>query len=197
MLIVGSDPERVETDLAAGVGGVPVVWRGAWAVGVRPAASRCGARPDPVVLRPRRARCRSCRSTHVLLPDVVLARRVDTVAVIGRRLVADGRGGAGHRTDRRAGGPAGRRRCGGGCVASGPSRRGWRRSFHGVGARAWTRCSAPSCRPARGGRRGGGDRRGGPGRVVATGASPAVVVGVGADGRAGCSSNTNSPWLAP
>src|ERR1700678_482445 len=37
----------------------------------------------PVALPPRRGRCRSCRSTHVLLPDVVLARRVDTAAVIG------------------------------------------------------------------------------------------------------------------
>jgi len=39
-------------------------------------------------LRPRRARCRACRQTHVLLPDVVLLRRRDEVAVIGAALVA-------------------------------------------------------------------------------------------------------------
>jgi hypothetical protein len=42
----------------------------------------------PVRLRPRRSRCRSCRVSHVLLPTLVLLRRVDLVAVIGAALVA-------------------------------------------------------------------------------------------------------------
>lgn len=41
----------------------------------------------PVRLRPRRSRCRSCRVSHVLLPTLVLLRRVDLVAVIGAALV--------------------------------------------------------------------------------------------------------------
>ena len=32
----------------------------------------------------RRGRCRVCRRTHALLPDLVLARRLDEVAVVGR-----------------------------------------------------------------------------------------------------------------
>jgi len=42
----------------------------------------------PVRLRPRRSRCQSCRASHVLLPTLVLLRRVDLVAVIGAALVA-------------------------------------------------------------------------------------------------------------
>jgi hypothetical protein len=41
-----------------------------------------------VRLRPRRAYCRRCATTHVLLPVVVLARRADLVEVIGAALVA-------------------------------------------------------------------------------------------------------------
>jgi hypothetical protein len=41
----------------------------------------------------RRGRCAVCRRTHALLPDLVLARRLDEVAVIGRgialRVIAD------------------------------------------------------------------------------------------------------------
>ena len=47
-------------------------------------------------LTPRRARCRSCRSTHVLLPRELLCRRADTVDVIGAAIVAHA-AGAGHR----------------------------------------------------------------------------------------------------
>jgi hypothetical protein len=36
----------------------------------------------------KRSRCRSCRVSHVLLPTLVLLRRVDVVAVIGAALVA-------------------------------------------------------------------------------------------------------------
>jgi hypothetical protein len=93
-LIVGSDPVQVETDLVAGsvscpCGGILGGWGFArWRV--------LRSESGPVALRPRRALCRSCGSTHVLLPDGVLARRVDTVAVIGAGLT-DAAGGAGHR----------------------------------------------------------------------------------------------------
>jgi Domain of unknown function (DUF6431) len=43
-------------------------------------------------LRPRRARCRSCKVTHVLLAVFALARRADTVEVIGTALEAAARG---------------------------------------------------------------------------------------------------------
>jgi hypothetical protein len=49
-----------------------------------------------VALRPRRSWCSRCRCTHVLLPASTLVRRADTVAVIGRALLAKA-GGAGHR----------------------------------------------------------------------------------------------------
>ena len=45
-----------------------------------------------LALRPRRARCRACRVTHVLLPAVVAPRRADTTAVIGSALLASARG---------------------------------------------------------------------------------------------------------
>src|SRR5687768_2398352 len=47
-------------------------------------------------LRPRRAKCRGCGSTHVLLPELCLLRRRDAVAVIGVALAARA-AGAGHR----------------------------------------------------------------------------------------------------
>ena len=46
--------------------------------------------------RPRRARCRGCRGTHVLLADVCLLRRQDEVEVIGQAIEAHV-GGEGHR----------------------------------------------------------------------------------------------------
>ncbi len=45
-----------------------------------------------VSLRPRRARCRTCGGTHVLLPAVVAPRRADTTAVIGSALQASASG---------------------------------------------------------------------------------------------------------
>ena len=47
-------------------------------------------------LRPRRAKCRGCGVTHVLLPEVCLLRRRDAVAVIGAALAARA-AGVGHR----------------------------------------------------------------------------------------------------
>ena len=49
-----------------------------------------------VVLVPRRARCRQCRATHVLLPAWCLARRADAGEVIGLALEAKA-AGSGHR----------------------------------------------------------------------------------------------------
>lgn len=43
-------------------------------------------------LRPRRARCRSCRVTHVLLAVFALVRRADVVEVIGLALAAAAQG---------------------------------------------------------------------------------------------------------
>lgn len=95
VLIVENDPERVEADLAAGLvacprcGGRLARWSFARRRTLRGEAGPCAARP-------RRGRCRSCRSTHVLLPDVALLRRVDVASVIGRALM-DAAAGAGHR----------------------------------------------------------------------------------------------------
>ena len=43
---------------------------------------------EEVELRPRRARCPSCRVTHVLLPTIALLRRHDVAEVIGTALIA-------------------------------------------------------------------------------------------------------------
>lgn len=94
-MIVGSDPEKVEADLVSGSMPCPACAGvlGGWGFARwRVLRSESG----PVALRPRRVRCRSCRSTQVLLPDAVLARRVDTVAVIGAALTVAS-GGLGHR----------------------------------------------------------------------------------------------------
>jgi transposase-like protein len=47
--------------------------------------------------QPRRARCATCRQTHILLPDQTLLRRLDAVDAIGSALTAAG-AGAGYRT---------------------------------------------------------------------------------------------------
>ncbi|MGH8922923.1 MAG: hypothetical protein ACRD0H_32035 [Actinomycetes bacterium] len=49
-----------------------------------------------VRVTPRRCRCTGCGVTHVLLPVLLLARRADTVAVIGAALAAKA-AGVGHR----------------------------------------------------------------------------------------------------
>ena len=83
MLIVADDRAVVETDLAAGRllcprCGVGVL--GGWGCArLRVVRTRAGVRR----LRPRRARCRGCGGTHVLLPDMAFSRRRDEVSVIG------------------------------------------------------------------------------------------------------------------
>src|SRR5919108_2350923 len=45
-------------------------------------------RGEQVRLKPRRARCRACKVTHVLLPTLALLRRMDVVEAIGEALRA-------------------------------------------------------------------------------------------------------------
>jgi hypothetical protein len=95
VLAVRDDPAWVEAELTAGrlscpaCGGALGPW--GWA---RPRRLRTltGARR----LRPRRSRCRACRTSHVLVPTATLVRRGDTIEVIGAALLAK-RAGLGHR----------------------------------------------------------------------------------------------------
>ena len=96
-MIMVVDADQAERDLAAGTlrcprcaGGVLRPW--SWA---RPRPVR---RLDGSVarLRPRRARCRACRASQVLLPAWCLPRRADAADVVGTALVAHA-GGSGHR----------------------------------------------------------------------------------------------------
>ena len=95
MLIVGLDEEQVERDLLSGRLACPACrsplspWGSA-----RPRVIRLAA--GPRTLCPRRSRCRSCDTTHVLLPSLCLARRRDAAAVIGAVIEAKV-AGAGHR----------------------------------------------------------------------------------------------------
>jgi hypothetical protein len=96
MLMVCAGEARVEAELVGGLLACP------WCRGVlgpwghaRERVVRCGG-GRRLRLRPRRAKCRACTKTHVLLPDVCLLRRRDGVAVIGEALVAKA-AGAGHR----------------------------------------------------------------------------------------------------
>lgn len=92
MLIVSDDRAVVEADLAAGRLVCPccrVGVLGGWGCSrLREVRTSGGTRR----LRPRRGRCRerSCRATHVLLPDICLARRRYTGAVIGAALSSIG-----------------------------------------------------------------------------------------------------------
>ena len=91
MLTVGADEAEVERLLAGGglecpwCGGVLARWGHA-----RPRVLRGGQ--ELVRLRPRRARCRGCGATHVLLPAFALLRRADLAEVIGAALAAKAAG---------------------------------------------------------------------------------------------------------
>ena len=95
MLIVCAEQARVEVELVGGLLGCPSCWGrlGPWGHG-RERVLRCSA--GDRLLRPRRARCRGCEGTHVLLPDVALLRRRDEVTVIGEAIEAKV-AGEGHR----------------------------------------------------------------------------------------------------
>ncbi len=92
VLIVSDDRAVVEADLAAGRLACPrcqAAVLGGWGCSrLRQVRTVSGVRR----LRPRRGRCRerSCRATHVLLPDVCLARRRYVVEVIGATLLSMG-----------------------------------------------------------------------------------------------------------
>ena len=87
MLIVCVEQSRVESELVAGGLSCPSCRGvlGPWGH-ARERVLRCwvGAR----LLRPRRGRCRGCAGTHVLLPQIALARRQDEVSVIGAAIEA-------------------------------------------------------------------------------------------------------------
>ncbi len=87
MLSVRAEQAWVESELVAGELSCPSCRGvlGPWGH-ARERVLRCSA--GDRLLRPRRARCRGCEGTHVLLPDVALLRRQDEVAVIGAALEA-------------------------------------------------------------------------------------------------------------
>jgi hypothetical protein len=117
VLIVSDDRAVVEADLAAGrlvcprcLAGV----LGGWGCSrLREVRTSLGVRR----LRPRRGRCRarSCRATHVLLPDLCLAGRHYVAEVIGAALLSMGREGY--------------RSCGERLGVPGETVRDWRRRF--------------------------------------------------------------------
>ncbi len=94
MLTVGLDAGVVENDLQAGHLACPAAGceaaLGPWGWGRARVVRGVGR------VRPRRARCRGCRGTQVLLPASVLLRRADAVTVIGTALLAKAEG-RGHR----------------------------------------------------------------------------------------------------
>ena len=162
MVTVEADPVDVESRLAGGAIGCPACSRRrAQAAGVCPGLARSQGLCDPV--RPRRARCRSCLVTHVLLPVTVLLRRAHAAERVWMSLTARAQGFGHRRIAARSEGPGGH---GAGLVA--PS---WRASGitsgvvpRGGGAHRY-RCGDPGrvrlplARPCGcGHRRGGGDR---------------------------------------
>jgi hypothetical protein len=86
-LIVCAEEARVEAELVDGLLGCPSCREvlGPWGH-ARERVLRC--RSGDRLLVPRRARCRGCLGTHVLLPEVVLLRRQDEVVVIGEAIEA-------------------------------------------------------------------------------------------------------------
>ena len=77
----------VEAELVGGFLGCPSCRAvlGPWGY-ARERVLRC--RRGDRLLRPRRARCRGCAGTHVLLPDLAFSRRQDEVSVIGEAIEA-------------------------------------------------------------------------------------------------------------
>ena len=96
MLMVGEREAVVEAELVGGGLACPRCGGGLRPWGrARQRFLRC-AGGGLVLRRPRRARCRGCAVTHVLLPDLCLLRRRDEVAVIGAAIEAKA-AGRGHR----------------------------------------------------------------------------------------------------
>jgi Domain of unknown function (DUF6431)/Homeodomain-like domain len=105
MLSVCAEQARVEAELVGGLLSCPSCRGvlGPWGH-ARERVLRCswGDR----WLQPRRARCRGCEGTHVLLPDVAVLRRQDEVSVIGAAIEAKVAGVAYRRIAARLGVPA-------------------------------------------------------------------------------------------
>lgn len=96
LLIVDTDPQEVERRLQEGELACPRCsgeLRPWWFA--RRRKLRDG--PRDVTLRPRRAICRGCRATHVLLAAAVFVRRRDLAEVIGATLAVRAQRGWGHR----------------------------------------------------------------------------------------------------
>lgn len=95
MLIVGTDDAKVEADLSAGRLGCPGCGGalGPWGH-ARRRVLRC--RTGEEFVRPRRTKCRSCATTHVLLADSTFIRRRDDAETIGGAILAKV-AGSGHR----------------------------------------------------------------------------------------------------
>lgn len=95
VLIVPDDIDRTERQLASGELACPDC-RGELRPWGHARIRRLRTRHATRQLRPRRACCRGCGRTHVLLPGVCLLRRADAVEVIGEAVVANV-AGQGHR----------------------------------------------------------------------------------------------------
>lgn len=95
MKIVGVEQARVEAELLGGLLACPLCrgMLGPWGWARERVTRRFSG---DWRWRPRRARCRGCRGTHVLLVEVCLLRRQDEVEVIGAAVEAHV-GGEGHR----------------------------------------------------------------------------------------------------
>lgn len=93
--MVGTDGDEVERGLLGGCLGYPGCGGvlGPWGH-ARRRVLRC--RGGEELICPRRTKCRSCGSTHVLLPDSTLIRRRDDVETIGEAVLAKA-AGSGHR----------------------------------------------------------------------------------------------------
>jgi hypothetical protein len=105
MLSVCAEEARVEAELVGGLLSCPSCRGvlGPWGH-ARERVLRCSWGDRWLV--PRRARCRGCEGTHVLLPDVAVLRRQDEVAVIGAAIEAKVAGVAYRRIAARLGVPA-------------------------------------------------------------------------------------------
>lgn len=95
-MIMVAEPDRVDSDLAAGRLRCPRC-----PGTLRPWAHAAPRRVRHLdgstrTVRPRRARCSRCRATHVLLPGSLLPRHADATEVIGAALLAKA-GGRGWR----------------------------------------------------------------------------------------------------
>ena len=95
-MLLCADADAASADLASGVLACPSCGTGrlrAWGHGreraIRVKGGGCRR------LRPRRARCRSCGATHILLPSWAAPRRADAVGVIARAAAASALHGTG------------------------------------------------------------------------------------------------------